>query len=384
MKKNYTSFIFGVITTLLIAVCGYFGYNFYKDYKKTKTQILQEIKLKPLTSEEIFNKYQDAVVLIKHTFIYKINVLGDDFYFNDYNPQTGQISKLMSFEEAKQNPIESWGTGFFIDNNGSILTNRHVVDVKPNTEEQRRILVAFKQELSNLFELIKSSHQNKGYELLNLKNRIENGYLDEYEYNNMKSQYEYERDEYFKDEERLSKYQNILQNFDLQDNYVTKTSIQFGVFFNRQTTTNLNDYIQYKSVKISNNENVDLALLKPVNPNDLMGRKYTVANMSKIDSVAIKPLKITQKVIMIGYNHGIEVANTSEGIKPQLTEGNISQVTDKYKMLYTIPTLHGSSGSPVFDIFGRVVGVNYAGVSNINQNFNFGIQTQQIKNFLKN
>ena len=204
MKKNYTSFIFGVITTLLIAVCGYFGYNFYKDYKKTKTQILQEIKLKPLTSEEIFNKYQDAVVLIKHTFIYKINVLGDDFYFNDYNPQTGQISKLMSFEEAKQNPIESWGTGFFIDNNGSILTNRHVVDVKPNTEEQRRILVAFKQELSNLFELIKSSHQNKGYELLNLKNRIENGYLDEYEYNNMKSQYEYERDEYFKDEEITS------------------------------------------------------------------------------------------------------------------------------------------------------------------------------------
>ena len=115
-----------------------------------------------------------------------------------------------------------------------------------------------------------------------------------------------------------------------------------------------------------------------------MGRKYTVANMSKIDSVAIKPLKITQKVIMIGYNHGIEVANTSEGIKPQLTEGNISQVTDKYKMLYTIPALHGSSGSPVFDVFGRVVGVNYLSVTSTNQNFNFGIQTEQIRNFLKN
>ena len=97
MKKNYTSFLFGVITTLLIAVCGYFGYNFYKDYKKNKTQILQEIKLKPLTSEEIFNRNQDAVVLIKHTFVYKINALGDDFYFNDYNSQTGEISKLMPF-----------------------------------------------------------------------------------------------------------------------------------------------------------------------------------------------------------------------------------------------------------------------------------------------
>ena len=384
MKKNYTSFLFGVITTLLIAVCGYFGYNFYKDYKKNKTQILQEIKLKPLTSEEIFNKNQDAVVLIKHTFVYKINALGDDFYFNDYNSQTGEISKLMSLEEARLNPIESWGTGFFIDNNGSILTNRHIVDVKPNTEEQRLILMAFKQALNNMFGIMKNNHENKGYELLNLKNRIENGYLDEYEYNNLKSQYEYGRDEYIRDEELLSKYQNIIQNFDLQNNYVTKTSIQFGVFFNRQTTTNLNDYIQYKSVKISNNDNVDLALLKPVNPNDLVGRKYAVANMSKIDSVTVKPLKITQKVIMIGYNHGIDVANTSEGIKPQLTEGNISQVTDKYKMLYTIPALHGSSGSPVFDVFGRVVGVNYLSVTSTNQNFNFGIQTEQIRNFLKN
>ncbi len=84
---------------------------------------------------------------------------------------------------------------------------------------------------------------------------------------------------------------------------------------------------------------------------------------------------------MIGYNAGIQLANTSQGIKAQLTRGNVSQEPDDNRLLYTIPTLSGSSGSPVVDEYGNLVAVNFAKVSDT-QNFNFGIVAKRIKEFL--
>jgi V8-like Glu-specific endopeptidase len=49
--------------------------------------------------------------------------------------------------------------------------------------------------------------------------------------------------------------------------------------------------------------------------------------------------------------------------------------------MYTIPTLAGSSGSPVLDEKGRLVSVNFAGV-NQTQSFNYGIHPQKIREFL--
>ena len=84
---------------------------------------------------------------------------------------------------------------------------------------------------------------------------------------------------------------------------------------------------------------------------------------------------------MIGFNHGNKIAETTNGINSQLTEGNISQINDDFKMLYTIPALPGSSGSPIFDKYGRLLAVNFAGFLNT-QNFNYGIQTKKLQEYL--
>lgn len=371
MKKNLSQLF--VVLTLLIS---------FSSCQKQETvkKAPEPVKLLAINGEKIFNKYQDAVVLIKHSFVYKITIDGEDFFFKDYDKRTGEISEFISYEEAKEDPNVTWGTGFFIDKQGTLLTNRHVVDVRPSDEEGKLILSGIKNRLESMYYAGVEDYQIKrsDYERLQYNNYSYDGYgssVPEADLIRMGQILDEAQD-------RLSALGNYIENFETMKNRVTKTSIQFGVFFNNQKSESLNDYVQYKSVKISENPEVDLTMMKPVNPGELIGRKIVSADMSKIDSIQIKPLKINEKVTMLGYNHGVAIGNTTSGMKPQLTEGNISQVTDETKVLYTIPALPGSSGSPVFDKFGRLVAVNFAGMTGT-QSFNYGIQTQQIARFIK-
>ena len=83
---------------------------------------------------------------------------------------------------------------------------------------------------------------------------------------------------------------------------------------------------------------------------------------------------------MTGYNMGPVLSITDDGVKAQVTEGGISQRTDG-KIMYTIPTLPGSSGSPVVNKKGQLVAINYAGLS-ATQNFNFGIPAEALADIL--
>jgi V8-like Glu-specific endopeptidase len=64
-----------------------------------------------------------------------------------------------------------------------------------------------------------------------------------------------------------------------------------------------------------------------------------------------------------------------------LTKGEVIQENDPIRVLYSIPTLPGSSGSPLFNKKGQIVAINYCGY-NQKENFNYGIMSWHLKNLI--
>ena len=125
--KNKSHWVIYPIILILLVGLAYGGWNYYQ---KNKKPILVE-----MNSEQLYNNYESSVVLIKHSFLYKIKIGDNIFYFKNFNPETGEIDELKELSELENNPNTIWGTGFFVNDQGNVLTNRHVTVVTPSSDE---------------------------------------------------------------------------------------------------------------------------------------------------------------------------------------------------------------------------------------------------------
>lgn len=333
------------------------------------------------TQAELFAETKSGVVLILNKFYYRIRLPNDKFlYFSGLDKDGDLENVTLDFNEIRKNCAWMSGTGFFVDDRGTIMTNRHVA--QPSLEEKdikagyRNFIHAIQQ----YYNYQKQQLSEKFDELETAKGQY---YDDEEEvlYDTPAGVAEIERQQEALRREYAAAEQALEQLEQLNDPSALKISsvCELGIAYNDTHVTGAADFLDKNPcvvLRTSEREDVDLALIqlkKQKTPDDAY--VFSIGEEST-------PLEMGQQLYMIGYNAGPNLAQTRTGIQVQMTGGKVTQLSDGQRVLYDIATVQGSSGSPVIDTEGNLVAVNFAKL-NGSDNFNFGIPLKRVKEFMK-
>lgn len=348
--------------------------------------------------QDLFNESKSGVVMILNEYYYTLTLPdGSTIYFTGLD-SNGELENL-AFELKDLNGKRQamTGTGFFIDGHGTIMTNRHVA--QPHIDK-----AAVKNSYNQMISYIKAyytaqmSEMSEAYQALEAQ-KSECYYTDYYGNS-------------YADEEKLRNIAN--QQSELENNFNTLNSAreslndnisldelkiaavcEIGIAYNDTYVTSDKDFLEKNPcvvVRVSDKENVDLAIVQLKNKTTPDGAHIFSTDGSVDESFADKMkgmfekksggvLQIDQQLYMIGYNAGPTLANTRQGVQVQMTSGKVTQLPDGERVLYSIPTVQGSSGSPVVDSRGALVAVNFAKLVG-SDNFNFGIPLNKVKAFM--
>lgn len=114
----------------------------------------------------------------------------------------------------------------------------------------------------------------------------------------------------------------------------------------------------------------DLAVLK------LEGAK----NLPSVNLGNSDELKLGEEVVSIGYPLGLKVTVSFGNVSSLNTPGALTR--SNYKDIQiTTPISNGSSGGPLINMYGEVVGINYSIIKNA-QNINYSIPVNELKPML--
>ena len=353
------------------------------------------------TPEQLFEERASGVVVILNEFYYVLSLPnGNKVYFTGIDSDGDLENFTPDEEQIKKNRQIMTGTGFFIDSKGTIMTNRHVAQPQLDKVQAKAAYIELIKSAKSLIALGLSQMQEQ---YADLERQREKSYV--YDPYSGDAYYDLDRINSIdqKKAEIEEAYEELNDTYEglngLTDPSALKVSVvsQLGIAYNDTYVTSKDDFFKSNAcvvTKVSSKEDVDLALIQlknKITPSvayvfDILGNKnesesiFEQAKKFVSNDEDKKELKINQDLYMIGYNAGLALGSTRQGIKVQMTTGKLTQLPDGHRLLYSIPTVQGSSGSPVIDAYGNFVGVNFAKL-NGSDNFNFGIPSKLVISF---
>ena len=281
------------------------------------------------TEEDIYKKYSDAVCLIYVDYGYVVKL--------DSQGEGENIHKLLGLEEnthliwdEKQEKVtegtaQSTGTAFFISEDGKMATNLHVC--RP---------WLFSKDSEHIAQVIRTV----------LKVRA-------------------------------------LQENPLYDTYIPQVKVvgeivTMGIIPNGLPFSNTN-FIPCRELKGHDDVKKDVAIVQTENFRLPQG----VNTIIDINTAANNEEELTQgkKVYSIGFPYGVTIGNTDKGLQNQIQSGTITQDRGEYEFGHNASSAGGASGSPIFNIKGKLIGIHHAGMTGVTgaQGFNMAIKAKYIK-----
>lgn len=364
-KRNpYKIAFFSLGGIILLGGASYFGYKYYKDHQVVP--IVENVCLDSDT--KIYDAYKDAVVMVKHRYAFFAKIKGKEVQ--------------LTIPEASEERL--FGTAFFVDKKGNMISNSHVLQPWNSSENIEKISTDAANIRRKIASILTTDITEDGYETFIASN-----------WGNASSEYNEEGDGDYHDEssERNEGEEFINSNDTVADsatesvdiaasiphkNYVSEDDIEVymkTVDISVALHNSAEEWLPCTIEKISEDATIDLCVLQLATketPN-------TVVNIINLDNAVTddQTLRPGEKAVLIGYPLGEDLAQTISGIKVQLYNGQISKESDGTKIQYSVTSTNGASGSPVFNNCGQLIAVNFSGVEKV-QGYNFGIIAKKI------
>ncbi|GHU12599.1 adenylate cyclase [Spirochaetia bacterium] len=271
-----------------------------------------------LSPEEIYARYKKSVVLIIGAYCYKTSVNGETLGYYSLDYK-GDIVQINSDDDD----IFYTGTGFIVSNDGKIITNRHVA-------------VPWDYDDDVMAE-IKSREQRK------LANS--------------------------------SRYRHLVSEVKVEGNLDL-----IGCFVNDTHVSGLEDLIRCTFIKTSASKDIDVAVLQ-INSKTLPAGVERIVDLNQAE-INDDVLVVGSPVFTIGFPAGFDLGMTTQGIQANNQEGKITQLRGDFEFGHNIAVEHGASGSPVFNQYGKLIGIINAGYEG-KQGYNMAIKAKYAVELVK-
>jgi S1-C subfamily serine protease len=326
---------------------------------------------------EIYEKYKDAVVLVQHTYAFEVSIKGSKPFI---------IEAIGSGNEEQT----VTGTGFFVSENGKIVTNHHVAEPWKYGNEKGNSEKYIAERIATILPDSISEKEYKSFleKNWNVYDDDEGDYEDGEDYQNKKDA---EAVQTVVTTDSTSVVNNETSNIAVtatitekpQIKYVSESDIQvkgISIEISVALHGSRDSWLQCKVLKMAQEEDVDVAVLQ-LTSEKLPKSVTSIIDLNNAisDDSSIKP---GTNAILIGYPMGMTLASTRKGIKVQVYQGQINKESDGVSLQYNVTSTHGASGSPVFNECGQLIAVNYAGYDEA-QGYNFGIVAKHALNLVE-